>query len=244
MSLCRGATLCISQHTDKLIGEHLAKVVKNYQISHAILTPGVLGSVHNESDLKSIRVLTPAGEPLSASLAAYWGKGKKLLNGYDPTETTVITTIHRYHDVNDKMDPPIGRPILNTRVYVLDGPVPTGITSELYIGGSGVTRGYLNQPTLTPERFISDPFSTKSKARMYKTGDLVRWCTDGNLEYIGRNDFQIKLRGFRIEMGEIESKLIARSSEGIKTRSRHHGSTKRYGSNQYTRAKFNTRTLN
>ncbi|MBD2807012.1 AMP-binding protein, partial [Xenorhabdus sp. ZM] len=104
----------------------------------------------------------------------------------------------------------IGRPIANTQIYILDAqgePVPCGVTGEIYIGGAGVARGYLNRPALTAERFIPDPFSALPGARLYKTGDLGRWRPDGNIDYLGRNDFQVKLRGFRIELGEIEAQL-------------------------------------
>ena len=128
-------------------------------------------------------------------------------NMYGPTEATVDATIGSIRHANG--GPTIGKPIANARVYVLDEhrqPVPIGVPGELYLGGVGVARGYLFRPQLTEERFVPDPF-VGNDARMYKTGDLARWKADGSLEYLGRNDFQVKLRGFRIELGEIEAAL-------------------------------------
>ena len=127
---------------------------------------------------------------------------------YGPTETTVWSTCDQLTESEGPLL--IGRPIANTRVYILDThgqPVPVGVPGELYIGGTGVTRGYLNRPELTAERFVTDPFSQDPAARLYRTGDSVRYHSDGRIEYLNRLDNQVKVRGFRIELGEIESVL-------------------------------------
>jgi amino acid adenylation domain-containing protein len=134
-----------------------------------------------------------------------------VVNGYGPTETTTFAITHDIRAVaDDARSIPLGKPIANTRIYILDAhgePVPAGVAGEIYIGGHGVARGYLNRAELTAERFLSDPFSADADARMYKTGDRGRWLPDGTIEFLGRNDFQVKVRGFRIELGEIEAKL-------------------------------------
>ncbi len=138
-----------------------------------------------------------------------------VINEYGPTETVVgCTTYVCSADDRDAQSEaePIGKPLANTAIYILDArrePVPAGVAGEIYIGGAGVARGYLNRAELTAERFLRDPFSDEPQARMYKTGDLGRWLADGNIEYLGRNDFQVKIRGFRIELGEIEARLTA-----------------------------------
>jgi natural product biosynthesis luciferase-like monooxygenase protein/amino acid adenylation domain-containing protein len=133
-----------------------------------------------------------------------------LANHYGPTEATVVTTALCLDSSYEGHAPPIGRPIRNTQVYVLDGaqkPVPVGVPGELYIGGAGVARGYLNRPELTAERFIPDPFTAEPGARLYRTGDLVCWRPDGSLDFLGRTDDQVKIRGHRLEPGEIEATL-------------------------------------
>ncbi len=162
---------------------------------------------------QSVRVIIIGGDALSASARQAWFNGTgyrpRILNIYGPTETTIGSTVHEV-TADDNRWRLIGKPIANTYLYVLDAArqlTPLGAVGELYIGGVGVARGYLNRPELTTERFLPDPFADQADARMYKTGDLVRYLPDGNLEFLGRNDHQVKLRGFRVEPGEIEACL-------------------------------------
>jgi hypothetical protein len=147
----------------------------------------------------------------SGKLVSRLGFAGDLFNAYGPTEATVCTSIYNcVSPIDMQSTPPIGRPIWNTRIYLLDGlgnPVPEGVAGEIYIGGAGVARGYLNRADLTAERFIESPFVAGD--RLYRTGDLGRYLPDGNIEFLGRNDFQVKIRGFRIELGEIEACLLS-----------------------------------
>ena len=155
-----------------------------------------------------------AGEAPTAEMVKRWGEKRRFINAYGPTETSVCATTHECA-TTEGGNPPIGRPIANTQIYILDAnlePAPIGVAGEIYIGGAGVARGYLNRPELTAERFVKDPFAKDPEARMYKTGDLGRWRADGAIDFLGRNDFQVKIRGFRIELGEIEARLRAHPS--------------------------------
>ena len=155
-----------------------------------------------------------AGEPLTGELLEDWRRdhpGVDVINSYGPTETTVACADYRIAAADEARPGPvpIGRPIKNVRVYVLDSalqPVPPGATGELFIAGAGVARGYRKRPGFTAERFLPDPYGRPGR-RMYRTGDRVRWRADGNLEFVGRADDQVKLRGFRVELGEVESML-------------------------------------
>ncbi len=157
------------------------------------------------------------GEALDTTLLNPWyeraiNRRCRLINMYGITETTVHAT---YRELADEQacrqtGSPIGQRLPDLRIYLLDRygqPAPVGVQGELYIGGAGVARGYLNQPALTAERFLSDTFASTPGARMFRTGDLGRWLSDGSIEFLGRNDFQVKIRGFRIELGEIEARL-------------------------------------
>src|SRR5208282_2012401 len=182
--------------------------------------PSVMGALlEAEGVPPTVRVINLAGEILKRTLVErIWATAQldTICNLYGPSETTTYSTW-----VVMKRGEPfaahIGRPIANTRVYILDGygePVPVGVAGELYIGGAGVARGYLNRPELTAEKFVKDPFVDEAGARMYRTGDLGRWLADGDIEFLGRNDFQVKIRGFRIELGEIEARLTEHPAIG------------------------------
>ena len=165
-------------------------------------------------DLKPLRQLLAGGDVLSSEhvrKARSALPGCRIINGYGPTENTTFTCCHTVTD-EEELTPtvPIGRPVANTQVYILDEtgqPVPVGVAGELYAGGDGVASGYLHQPELTAEKFVPDPFNAQPGGRLYRTGDLARWRPDGTIEYVGRLDHQIKIRGFRVELEEIEAVL-------------------------------------
>ncbi|WP_460207482.1 amino acid adenylation domain-containing protein [Scytonema sp. NUACC21] len=204
MALCSGAMLCLGTRESLLLGPTLMQFVRERSITHATLPPSALATLPTE-ELPALQNMIVAGEACSTELVAQWSKGRKFFNAYGPTESTVCATV--YECANDIRKSPIGRPIANTQVYILDPhlqPVPIGVPGEMYITGAGLARGYLNRPELTSEKFIPNPFSNESVARLYRTGDLARYLADGNIEFLGRLDDQVKIRGFRIELGEIE----------------------------------------
>lgn len=207
MALATGATLCLTPRDALLPGPPLLQVLRDQAITHVTLPPSVLSNVPLDP-LPALQIVIVAGEACPADLVTRWSVGRRFVNAYGPTETTVCATMGDCQP--DGRPPSIGRSIDNTQVYLLDSslqPVPIGVAGEIYIGGVGVARGYLNRPELTAERFIADPFSTTPDARLYKTGDLARFLPDGRIEYLGRVDHQVKVRGFRIELAEIETVL-------------------------------------
>ena len=207
MALGSGATLVMGDSDSLLPGENLLNLLKKQKITIATLPPSAL-AVMPTDELPDLQSLIVAGESSSADLLKKWCQNRHVFNAYGPTESTVCTTIALIKDPQEK--PPIGKPLGNFQVYILDpclNPVPIGINGELYIGGEGLAKGYLGQPELTNSKFISNPFNDDPASRLYKTGDIVRYLADGNIDFMGRIDHQIKIRGFRIELGEIETVL-------------------------------------
>jgi amino acid adenylation domain-containing protein len=208
MALSHGASLQLARRAELMPGRPLLETMARGKITHVTLPPSALPMCEDPELPFTPTTLIVAGEAIRAGEASKWAARLALFNAYGPSETTVCATVHRCHPGADLV--PIGRPIANARIYILDDarqPVPVGTTGEIYIGGAPVGRGYLNRAALTTERFLEDPFSEDTQARMYKTGDLGRWLADGSVEYLGRNDSQVKLRGFRIELDEIVAVL-------------------------------------
>ncbi|MES2299303.1 MAG: amino acid adenylation domain-containing protein, partial [Pseudomonadota bacterium] len=210
MALCHGASFFLADADALLAGEALLATLGGNGITHATLPSSLVATMPEDAQL-SLACLIMAGDVCPPVLAARWARKMAVFNAYGPTESTIWASAYRCGP-SECTSVPIGGPIANTRLYILDArkqPVPLGVTGEIYIGGVGVARGYLNRPDLDAERFLPDPFSQVAGARMYRSGDLGRWLADGNIEYQGRNDFQVKIRGFRIELGEVEARLAA-----------------------------------
>ncbi|MFF9899091.1 non-ribosomal peptide synthase/polyketide synthase [Streptomyces longispororuber] len=207
MALTTGATLVVPPQA-RLVGDDLARALAERRVTHATIPPSVLGTLPEDAPrtLPGLRVLAVAGEACPPALAARWAPGRTLVNAYGPTETTVCASASTPL-TGDRV--PIGTAVTDTRLLVLDArlaPVPPGAPGELYVAGPGLARGYLGRPGLTAARFTADPYGPPG-TRVYRTGDVVREGADGQLEYLGRSDDQVKLRGLRIEPGEIEAVL-------------------------------------
>jgi amino acid adenylation domain-containing protein len=237
MALAAGATLYLASKESLLPGQPLLELLRGNAITHVTLPPAVLAVLPTD-ELPALQTIICAGESCSQEIIKrWWNSKRRFFNAYGPTEATVWSTIAEIRNFDETLT--IGRPIANTQIYILDKhlqPVAVGITGELYIGGEGVARGYLNLPELTAERFIANPFNDKNKAAIekidtdklalitsensfsllptpysplpiFKTGDLGRYQPNGNIEFLGRIDNQVKIRGFRIELSEIETVL-------------------------------------
>ena len=209
LPLITGGKLVVASLDEARDGERLAQRLKSSGAATMQATPSTWRLLLEAGwqGEANFRILC-GGEALPRDLADRLRSCGELWNLYGPTESTIWSTMHRVEGGGDTV--PIGRPLANTQLYILDGvgqPVPIGVVGELYIGGAGVARGYLNRPDLTTERFIANPFSREPGARIYRTGDLARYQIDGTVDFLGRSDNQVKLRGYRIELGEIESVL-------------------------------------
>ncbi|MEW2283896.1 non-ribosomal peptide synthase/polyketide synthase [Streptomyces sp. NPDC047841] len=209
VSLLSGATLVVPPHGPWL-GDELAAVLDEHRITHALIPPAALATLPDPArgTGRHLRTLIVGAEACPATLVDRWAPGRRMINSYGPTEATIVATWTGPLTAGQGT-PTIGGALPHTRVHVLDAalrPVPAGADGELFIGGDAVARGYLGRPGLTAARFVPDPFGPPG-ARLYRTGDRARWTDDGELEFLGRLDRQVKVRGFRIEPGEIEAAL-------------------------------------
>lgn len=215
-ALLHGGRLVVVPQTTVLDPSLFQKVLIEERVSVLWMTVGLFNQYADALShvLRGLRYLIVGGDSLDPKVirrVLRTSPPEKLLNAYGPTECTTFTTIHHIREVDDDaVSIPIGSPIANTQVYILDRRLqlaPIGVAGELCIGGEGVADGYLNRPALTTERFVADTFGASSGKRLYRTGDLVRWRPDGAIEFLGRNDHQVKIRGFRVELGEIQARI-------------------------------------
>jgi amino acid adenylation domain-containing protein/non-ribosomal peptide synthase protein (TIGR01720 family) len=215
-TLSLGGKLYLPEEGSQRDVVQIIESISQQQVSHLLCLPSLYALVleqANPEQLKDLRGVIVAGETCSVDLVQRHLellKSTSLFNEYGPTEATVWSTVYDCCDKYLEMPIPIGRPIANTQTYILDShchPVPLNVVGELYISGDGIARGYLNQPDLTAQKFIPNPFSDKLGTRLYKTGDLARYLPDGKIEFLGRVDNQVKIRGYRIELGEVENAL-------------------------------------
>ncbi len=214
-TLCQGGKLCLPCEEIQIIGPQLGELIARERVSDLLGLPSLYGLLLEQTSqhLSSLRAGIVAGEACPRELAAQHHvrlSQAQFFNEYGPTEGTVWSSVYQSRMPNANIPVPIGRPIANVQIYLLDAQlqlVPIGVPGELHIGGMGVARGYLKRADLSAEKFIANPFSAAPGSRLYKTGDLARYRLDGNLEFLGRIDHQVKIRGFRIELGEIEARL-------------------------------------
>ncbi len=219
-ALGSGAALVFAEQDTLASAPDLEQLLIDQGITVVTLPPTMLRTLAPER-LPGLRAVISAGEDCPLDVARRWSKGRRLFNGYGPTEATVGPALYPAPDPLPKGMTrfPIGRPLPNTQMYILDPrqqPVPVGVPGEIFIGGVGVAQGYLNRPDLTARSFIPNPFTAPRQpapgdpgpGRLYRTGDLGRYLPDGNIEFLGRIDFQVKIHGFRVELGEIEAVLM------------------------------------
>ncbi|WP_139119077.1 non-ribosomal peptide synthetase, partial [Pseudoalteromonas sp. BMB] len=208
LSLLSGATLVITPKEEKRDPIKFLNYLNYHRVTVATITPSYLAAIGEQR--LPLRVIITAGEAANKHVLQYHlDNNLECINAYGPTETSVCATYYKMKDKDKKLHcVPIGKPINNTQIYILDeheNPVPIGVPGELHIAGDGLARGYLNREELTDGKFITNRFNPNH--RLYKTGDLARWLEDGNIEFLGRVDTQVKIRGFRVEIGEIEAQL-------------------------------------
>ena len=207
MALGSGAALYLGTQNDLLPGQGLLEFLRQHAITHVTLTPSAL-AVLPTTELPDLQMVLVGGEAPTPELISQWSKGRLFINAYGPTETTVNASMVECGNGQGLL--PTVRPSANKQLYILDPnlqPVPIGVLGELHIAGVGLARGYLNRPQKTAETFIPNPFSHEPRSRLYKTGDLACYLSDGRIRLLGRLDHQVKIRGFRIELGEIEALL-------------------------------------
>ncbi len=215
MAFGAGAALVLADRATLADAAALGVLLDAAAVTAATLPPTMLAVLADSpAPLPSLRLLVSAGEACDATLVrCFAAPGRTFVNAYGPTETTVCATLAACAPA--EVPPPIGRPLLGARVYVLDGelePVPIGVPGEIFVGGPLLARGYLGRPRATAERFVPDPFSAAPGSRLYATGDRGRLLADGNLQYLGRTDQQVKVRGHRVELGEVEAALRRHSA--------------------------------
>ncbi len=207
-ALLNGGRIVIPKRSDILDMDCLCRIIKNNKVNIISCSPLMLNELSKYSDISTVNLFISGGDVLKPEYISKLLERARVYNTYGPTETTVCVTYYNCGSGTEGRSIPIGRPILNYKVYILDSrnnPVPVGVPGELCISGDGVTRGYLNRERLTGEKFIPSPFEPGET--IYKTGDLARWLDDGNIEFMGRIDRQVKIRGYRIELSEIERKI-------------------------------------
>ncbi|QIS20129.1 amino acid adenylation domain-containing protein [Nocardia terpenica] len=208
-ALLRGGALVLAP-PGRLLGAELAEYIAAQRITHLFCPPAVLQTMDPDVIPRPVTFVV-GGEPMPPHTAARWSRRHRVLNAYGPSETSIFATFQPVTGPDPARSVPIGAPIAGKRIHILDHrlrPVPVGVPGEIYIGGPGVAQGYLRRPAFTAERFVADPFGAPGD-RLYRTGDLGRWLRTGVIDCLGRTDTQVKVRGFRIELAEIEQVLLA-----------------------------------